>query len=119
MFGAGGDRDKGKRPKMGSVVSELSNYAIVTSDNPRTEDPQTIVDSIVAGMKHKNYTVVLDREEAIRTAINIFDKNNDVLLIAGKGHETYQIIGTKKTHFDDKKVAEKYIGHLQDEYTRH
>lgn len=117
IFGAGGDRDKGKRPKMGSVVSEFTDYAIVTSDNPRTEPPQNIIDSIVAGMKHKNYKIIIDREEAIKEAIKNFNPLEDVLLIAGKGHETYQIIGTEKIHFDDKEIAKRYIETLNTENT--
>ena len=109
VFGCGGDRDKGKRPKMGKIVSDLSDYAIVTSDNPRTEDPLKIIESIVAGMRPNICEVVPDRKEAIEKAIKMMDKNKDVLLIAGKGHETYQLINGVKHDFDDRKVARLFL----------
>ena len=105
VFGCGGDRDKGKRPKMGKVVSDLSDYAIVTSDNPRDEDPKIVIDSIVAGMRPKGYEVELNRKSAIEKAIANYSQSTDVILIAGKGHETYQLIKGVKYDFDDRKIA--------------
>lgn len=109
VFGCGGDRDKGKRPKMGKVVSDLSDYAIVTSDNPRHEDPDKIIESIIAGMRPNIYEVIPDRLQAIKKAIDTMDKQNDVVLIAGKGHEAYQLINGVKHDFDDRAVARKFI----------
>jgi UDP-N-acetylmuramoyl-L-alanyl-D-glutamate--2,6-diaminopimelate ligase len=102
VFGCGGDRDRGKRPQMGRIASELADRAFVTSDNPRTEDPQSIVDGILAGIPAGGDTVVeLDRREAIRRAIGEA-RTGDVVLVAGKGHETYQIVGRTVGHFDDR-----------------
>ncbi len=109
VFGCGGDRDKGKRPKMGKVVSDLSDYAIVTSDNPRHEDPNKIIESITAGMRPNIYEVIVDRRSAIKKAVEMMNKSNDVLLIAGKGHEAYQQIGDSKHEFDDRVVARSFI----------
>ncbi len=105
VFGAGGDRDRGKRPVMGQVVERLADLPVVTSDNPRTEDPQAIIGEIVAGMTPgRERLVVPDRREAIFAAVAASGPD-DVLLIAGKGHEDYQIVGTDKRPFDDRKVA--------------
>ncbi len=104
VFGCGGDRDKSKRPLMGKIATELSDYTVVTSDNPRTEDPAAIITGIEAGMKSGLYTVIADRKEAIRAALNMA-KKGDIVVIAGKGHEDYQIIGMEKIHFSDKEVA--------------
>lgn len=111
VFGCGGDRDKTKRPKMAEIAARLSDYVFLTSDNPRTEDPFMILDDAEKGFPQnfKNYTKEVDRERAIQQAINVA-KPGDVILIAGKGHEDYQIIGTAKTHFSDYEVAEKYLG---------
>ena len=109
VFGCGGDRDKGKRPKMGKVVSDLSDYAIVTSDNPRHEDPLKIIESIIAGMRPNIYEVIPDRHSAIKKAVQMMDKNKDVLLIAGKGHETYQLVDGVRHDFDDRSVARLFI----------
>ncbi len=110
VFGCGGDRDKSKRPLMARIAAKLSDYVVVTSDNPRTENPQSIVDEICAGFNEgqKNFEKVVDREQAIAA---ILKKANpgDVVLIAGKGHEDYQIIGTEKKHFSDFDVARKYL----------
>ena len=105
VFGCGGDRDSGKRPIMGKAAL-AADYAVVTSDNPRTEDPQAIIEDIVAGMSEgsDHYEVVADRHEAIARAIALAQPG-DAVLIAGKGHEDYQIIGTEKHHFDDREVA--------------
>lgn len=110
VFGCGGDRDKTKRPKMAEIAARLSDYVFLTSDNPRTEDPLTILNDAEKGFPagFKNYTKEVDREKAIAQAIAMA-KAGDVILIAGKGHEDYQIIGTTKTHFSDYEVAEKYL----------
>ncbi|MBI2335818.1 MAG: UDP-N-acetylmuramoyl-L-alanyl-D-glutamate--2,6-diaminopimelate ligase [Deltaproteobacteria bacterium] len=103
VFGCGGNRDRQKRPLMGQEVARLSDITIVTSDNPRTEDPRQIIQEILAGIKTGGL-VIPDRREAIELAIKKATPG-DVVLIAGKGHETYQIIGTEKIHFDDREVA--------------
>ncbi|MGZ3690753.1 MAG: UDP-N-acetylmuramoyl-L-alanyl-D-glutamate--2,6-diaminopimelate ligase [Pseudobdellovibrio sp.] len=110
VFGCGGDRDKSKRPLMAKIAQELSDYVVVTSDNPRTENPESIVEDILQGLNsnNRNYEKDTDRERAIQKAINIA-KGGDVVLIAGKGHEDYQIIGTVKNHFSDFEVARKYL----------
>ncbi len=111
VFGCGGDRDKGKRPLMGKVASELSDYAIVTSDNPRSEDPLEIIDQIKAGIKDNEYEVIPDRRLAIKRAIEIAN-TGDFIVIAGKGHENYQLIKGEKLHFDDREVACEYLQSL-------
>ncbi|MBA3465203.1 MAG: UDP-N-acetylmuramoyl-L-alanyl-D-glutamate--2,6-diaminopimelate ligase [Deltaproteobacteria bacterium] len=103
VFGCGGDRDPTKRPKMGAAVAELADLAVVTSDNPRTEDPRTIIDQILPGVP-KPFLVEPDRAMAIRAAI-AEAVPGDVVVIAGKGHEDYQIVGTTKHHFDDREQA--------------
>ena len=109
VFGAGGDRDRTKRPLMGKVVGSLSDLAIVTSDNPRTEDPQRIVDEIVEGIPKNSSTIqVVDRRSAINRALREA-KPGDVVLIAGKGHEDYQVIGKEKIPFSDREVVEEFI----------
>lgn len=105
VFGCGGDRDRTKRPVMGKLAVELSDRVVITSDNPRTEDPGAIIAEIVKGVDgHANYKVEPDRRKAILAAIGEA-KAGDVVLIAGKGHEDYQIIGKEKIHFDDREVA--------------
>ena len=104
VFGCGGDRDRKKRPKMGRIAEELSDFVIVTSDNPRTEEPISIIKEIKSGMKGNNNVVIPDRKEAIYRAVEMINPE-DILLIAGKGHEDYQIIGKTKIHFDDREVA--------------
>lgn len=110
VFGCGGDRDKSKRPLMAGIAARLSDEVIVTSDNPRTENAQSIIDDVVKGFTdgQTHYTVEADRERAIQKAINMA-KPGDVVLIAGKGHEDYQIIGTEKKYFSDVAVAQKYL----------
>jgi murE/murF fusion protein len=103
VFGCGGDRDPTKRPKMGAAVAELADLAIVTSDNPRTEDPRAIIDQILPAVP-KPFFVDVDRRTAIRAAIAEATPG-DVVVIAGKGHEDYQVIGTTKHHFDDREEA--------------
>ncbi|MEK0224036.1 UDP-N-acetylmuramoyl-L-alanyl-D-glutamate--2,6-diaminopimelate ligase [Bacillus proteolyticus] len=111
VFGCGGDRDTLKRPIMGDIASGYSDFVIVTSDNPRSEDPIKIMDDIEKGMKKSissQYELLVDREEAIYKAIKMASKN-DVVIIAGKGHETYQILKDKTIQFDDKDIARKAI----------
>jgi len=125
VFGCGGDRDRGKRGEMGSVAARLSDVVVVTSDNPRTEDPRAIIAQIEAGLvasgmkradrvpdpasSQGSYMVVADREEAIRRAVALA-RREDFVLIAGKGHEDYQIVGHTKRHFDDRAVAAAAAG---------
>jgi UDP-N-acetylmuramoyl-L-alanyl-D-glutamate--2,6-diaminopimelate ligase len=111
VFGCGGDRDKTKRPLMGKIAGQYSNFCIVTSDNPRTEDPQAIIDDILVGLNQvetSRYAVIPDRGEAIRHAISIA-KEGDLVIIAGKGHETYQLVMDQVLDFDDQLVAAQMI----------
>lgn len=109
VFGCGGDRDRGKRVKMAEVATRLSDVTIITSDNPRTEDPEKIIDDVMAGANPKSTVIrIADRKEAIRKAVG-FARKGDVLLIAGKGHEEYQIIGKEKIPFSDKGVVVSLI----------
>ena len=108
VFGCGGDRDNMKRPVMGKIASHLADYSIVTSDNPRSEQPGKIIGDITAGFNGGSFTVIEDRKEAIFRAIEMA-RENDVVLIAGKGHEDYQIIGDRKVHFSDREVAEESL----------
>jgi UDP-N-acetylmuramoyl-L-alanyl-D-glutamate--2,6-diaminopimelate ligase len=106
VFGCGGDRDPGKRPLMGQVATRLSDYTIITSDNPRTEDPQRIIDEIITGVQSTaDYVALPDRQEAIAHAIAMAQPW-DTVVIAGKGHEDYQILGQTRRHFDDCEVAQ-------------
>jgi UDP-N-acetylmuramoyl-L-alanyl-D-glutamate--2,6-diaminopimelate ligase len=110
VFGCGGDRDRTKRPLMGKIAEELSDRVIVTSDNPRTEDPEKILDDILGGISDRSMIVrEVNRRQAIGIALTEARKD-DVVLIAGKGHETYQVIGTNRIHFDDREVVYEYIG---------
>ncbi|WP_163536715.1 UDP-N-acetylmuramoyl-L-alanyl-D-glutamate--2,6-diaminopimelate ligase [Gracilibacillus sp. YIM 98692] len=108
IIGCGGDRDKAKRPLMAEVACRYADEAIFTSDNPRSESPGAIIDDMVDSLTYQNYTIQLDRRKAIKTAIESA-KEGDVVLIAGKGHETYQIIGDKVINFDDEQVALSYL----------
>ena len=108
VFGCGGDRDKTKRPIMGSIADKLSDKLIITSDNPRTENPAAIINDILVGVKGNNYIVLEDREDAIKKAV-LDSEDNAVILIAGKGHEDYQEINGIRNKFSDKEVAEKYL----------
>ena len=110
VFGCGGDRDKTKRPIMGSVAAKYSDITIVTSDNPRTEDPRVIIDDIIVGITD-SHTVIEDRKDAIEYACKIASKD-DIVVIAGKGHEDYQIIGTTKHHFSDKETVINYFNNI-------
>jgi UDP-N-acetylmuramyl-tripeptide synthetase len=128
VFGCGGDRDREKRPLMGAVVARLCDLAVVTSDNPRSEDPASIIDQIIPGIQQalanhysaedlnsgfdrKGYTVEADRRRAIELAIRV-SRPDDAVLIAGKGHETYQILGDKTIDFDDREEARKALSKL-------
>lgn len=110
VFGCGGDRDAKKRPIMGQIGGKLADFAVVTSDNPRTEDPASIVDQVLAGMggMEKKYKAIVDRTEAIRYALSIAEKG-DIVLLAGKGHETYQDIGGKKIHYDEREIIKEIL----------
>jgi UDP-N-acetylmuramoyl-L-alanyl-D-glutamate--2,6-diaminopimelate ligase len=120
VFGCGGDRDRGKRPKMGQVAAQLSDFVILTSDNPRTEDPISIIREIETGIKQSvasslrssGYLVIPDRTEAIEKAIGL-GHPGDIVVIAGKGHEDYQIIGGRKLPFDDREIARKALRGLK------
>ncbi|HEU4746964.1 MAG TPA: UDP-N-acetylmuramoyl-L-alanyl-D-glutamate--2,6-diaminopimelate ligase [Gemmatimonadaceae bacterium] len=109
MFGCGGDRDKGKRPLMGEIAENGADAVIVTSDNPRTEDPDRIIDDIERGMRGAKHERVTDRRAAIARAIQIAD-DEDIVLLAGKGHETYQIRGTIAYPFDEKEIVKEIVG---------
>ena len=109
VFGCGGDRDKKKRPIMGEIAGEYGDIIIVTSDNPRTEEPAAIIEDILAGIKNKsNVTIEADRKKAISMAIETA-KEGDIVIVAGKGHETYQVFKDKTVHFDDKEVIEETL----------
>lgn len=104
VFGCGGDRDKGKRPVMGGIAEQKSDLAIMTSDNPRTEDPEAILDDIEKGMQRTNHERIEDRRAAIARALTVADRD-DVIVLAGKGHEDYQIRGKEKLPFDEKVIV--------------
>ncbi|MGN0571756.1 MAG: UDP-N-acetylmuramoyl-L-alanyl-D-glutamate--2,6-diaminopimelate ligase [Candidatus Fimenecus sp.] len=110
VFGCGGDRDRTKRPKMGKIVGDLADVAVVTSDNPRSENPDAIVQDVLAGMTacKAKIKAITDRTEAIRYALSIA-KAGDVVLLAGKGHETYQILNTGKIHYDEREVVAQIL----------
>lgn len=109
VFGAGGNRDRTKRPKMGRVVEELSDVAIITADNPRNEELSQINNDILSGMnRNKEFFVIEDREDAIRKAISLAN-DGDIVLIAGKGHEPYQLVKNERIPFDDREVSRKIL----------
>ena len=110
VFGCGGDRDKSKRAEMGRIAGEMSNIAIVTSDNPRTENPLLIINDILGGMEKtkSKLAIIENRRQAIEFALSKARKG-DVVLLAGKGHETYQIIGTEKIPFDEREIIKEYF----------
>jgi UDP-N-acetylmuramoyl-L-alanyl-D-glutamate--2,6-diaminopimelate ligase len=112
VFGCGGDRDRGKRPEMGRIAVDRADVAIATSDNPRTEDPETILDDIEAGMHGAAHERIEDRRSAIARALAIAAPQ-DVVLLAGKGHETYQIRGTTKLPFDERAIVREIIQERQ------
>lgn len=110
VFGCGGDRDATKRPMMGEIAGKLSDYCIITSDNPRTEEPMSILLQIEEGMKKTDceYVMIENRREAIRAAMDMARKG-DCIILAGKGHETYQMIGKEKRHFDEREVIQEIL----------
>jgi UDP-N-acetylmuramoyl-L-alanyl-D-glutamate--2,6-diaminopimelate ligase len=108
LFGCGGDRDRGKRPEMGRIAEAFADVAIVTSDNPRTEDPARILDDIEAGMTRRDHVRVVDRREAIAHALRMATPH-DVVVLAGKGHETYQIRGTTSYPFDEREIVNELL----------
>jgi UDP-N-acetylmuramoyl-L-alanyl-D-glutamate--2,6-diaminopimelate ligase len=108
VFGCGGDRDRGKRPLMGRIAAELSDIAIATSDNPRTENPDSILDDIEQGMGGMPHVRISDRLAAIHAALNQ-GRRGDTILLAGKGHETYQVLGTEKVAFDERVIVQQAV----------
>ncbi|WP_027632867.1 UDP-N-acetylmuramoyl-L-alanyl-D-glutamate--2,6-diaminopimelate ligase [Clostridium hydrogeniformans] len=108
VFGCGGDRDKTKRPIMGEIGVKLCDIAVITSDNPRTEDPMDIINDILEGVKKDNYKIIENRKEAIKEAINIAGPL-DVIVIAGKGHEDYQVLKDKTIHFDEREIVKDIL----------
>ena len=109
LFGCGGDRDKTKRSLMGEIASIYADYLIITSDNPRTEDPKSIISDILKGVpKYKSHKVIENRLDAIKFALSFAEKD-DIIVLAGKGHETYQIIGKEKIHFDEREVVKNCL----------
>jgi len=114
VVGCGGNRDKTKRPIMAKIATDLSDKAILTSDNPRNEDPEVILDEMEKGVEAHNYKKVLritDRKQAIKTACQLAQPN-DIILIAGKGHETYQEINGVRHHFDDMETVKEILNQL-------
>lgn len=113
VFGCGGDRDQGKRSLMGKVAAQNADYVVVTSDNPRHEDPQRIIDQILTGCRSQRCVSIVDRKHAIKHAINLAEEN-DVVLIAGKGHEKYQVVGDEAFPFDDVSIVEHLLSEKLD-----
>jgi len=111
VFGCGGERDKTKRPKMGKTVTELSDYAIITNDNPRSEDPQDIIKDILHGIRRTNFCIIPERARAIKKSLSLAEPG-DIVLVAGKGHENYQITKDKIIHFDDREVVKECLRSL-------
>ena len=113
VFGCGGDRDKTKRPVMGNIAERFADYVIVTSDNPRTEDPSQIIKDILAGMKNSAVPVkvIENRAEAIKFAVSIAQKD-DIIVLAGKGHETYQILKSGTIHLDEREIVAEALKEL-------
>lgn len=113
VFGCGGDRDRTKRPIMGSIAAKLSDVIVVTSDNPRTEDPDAIIEDILTGIKGSKVRKIVetDRTKAIRAALEEAE-TDDIVLLAGKGHETYQIFGTEKIHYDEREVVRDILSDI-------
>ena len=114
LFGCGGDRDNKKRPIMGNIAAQLADFVIVTSDNPRTENPGAIIREILEGMKNTKtpYVVIEDRIEAIGYAMDNA-KSGDVVILAGKGHETYQIVGKEKHHMDEREIIAEHLSTMK------
>ena len=113
VFGCGGDRDKNKRPMMGEVSGRVADYSIITSDNPRTENPDTIIKEVEEGIKKTNgkYECIVDRKEAIKKAIKMANKK-DIIVLAGKGHEQYQEINKKRYPFDENLIVNTIINEM-------
>ena len=111
LFGCGGDRDQAKRPIMGEIAGKYSDYCIITSDNPRSEEPMDIIMDIVPGVRKTDcpYTIIENRREAIEFALT-HAKKDDVVLLTGKGHETYQILKDRTIPFDEKKIVLEILG---------
>lgn len=112
VFGCGGDRDNTKRPIMGKIGTELSDLAVITSDNPRTENPMSIIKEIETGIQKDNYIVVENRRDAIKKAMELAEKD-DVIVVAGKGHEDYQVLKDKTIHFDEREVIAEIVEELE------
>ncbi|MCS6971786.1 MAG: UDP-N-acetylmuramoyl-L-alanyl-D-glutamate--2,6-diaminopimelate ligase, partial [Leptospiraceae bacterium] len=112
LFGCGGDRDREKRPLMAEIASTYADLCILTNDNPRSEDPRSIIEDMRKGLKTARYLVLPDREKAIRAGLQILGPRQ-ILVIAGKGHEDYQIIGNRTLHFSDREVALKLMHQLK------
>ena len=115
VVGCGGDRDAAKRPKMGNIAASLSTKVIFTSDNPRSEDPEAIIHQIEAGVPPEHFKRTLsitDRKQAIKTACSIANRN-DIILVAGKGHETYQEINGERFEFNDLEIVSEFITALK------
>jgi len=108
VFGCGGDRDRTKRPKMAQAACQLADFSIVTSDNPRSEDPQAIIDEIITGFSKKNYEICLERKDAIGRALKLVQKGQ-VVLIAGKGHEDYQIFKDRTIVFNEREIVRECL----------
>jgi UDP-N-acetylmuramyl-tripeptide synthetase len=114
VFGCGGDRDRGKRSEMGAIAGRIADIVVVTSDNPRTEDPLSIIEDIEKGLASDvRYEVVPDRSEAIHRAV-VLSSRGDIIVVAGKGHEDYQIIGETRVHFDDREAVNRAFGVIAD-----
>lgn len=111
LFGCGGDRDRSKRPQMGEVASKYADFLVLTSDNPRTENPGSIIGDIIKGVSIRNYIVIVERREAIRYALAIARKG-DTVILAGKGHERYQVLGQKTVYFDERRLVEGILRSL-------
>ena len=116
VFGCGGDRDRTKRPQMGMIAASLSDICVVTSDNPRTEDPNRIIEDVLAGMHGSAAQTIVepDRRKAIEQALELA-RPGDFVVIAGKGHETYQIFKDRTIHFDDREVVREFLGEKAEE----
>ena len=109
LFGCGGDRDRGKRPEMGGIAARLADQVFLTTDNPRSEDPDRIIDDIAGGMGGAPFHRILDRRDAIAAAVASAEPG-DTILLAGKGHETYQIIGKEYQPFDERAIVRELTG---------
>ncbi|MBF0593505.1 MAG: UDP-N-acetylmuramoyl-L-alanyl-D-glutamate--2,6-diaminopimelate ligase [Candidatus Omnitrophica bacterium] len=112
VFGCGGDRDRTKRPRMGRVACELSDIAVITSDNPRSEDPSCIIDEVIPGFTKKNYEVIVEREAAIRRALELAEAG-DIVLLAGKGHETYQVLKEGTVDFVERDIVGRIVKEIR------